>query len=971
MKNFNKFQHLAATQLVTLALLTSCSKDEKTSEFPPINAPDIGLFDVASDSAHEDAPPFTEQPEVWTVLLAADAPTAIGWTADDLQSYLSAMGLQASQQQASGPISCEPGHGRVVLMGDGLGETTFAMAEPTDQSFRIRETRCKNGVLVELHGGGLLGRQYAAYEWLHYLGVRFFHPEQEFVPPSPRWHDKVLERELTPAFRYRSASAHLTHPLEIGDALILNDPEYAGDARRYVDWQIKNLASVGHEGLFGGESTEHGLVRGLPRQAGFELHNQQQGQAGLINPDDERTEEVQMAEAIDALMGDEPARHPKIVDFTFNPSEFTEIDDRDAVRQLSFIADYFAEHYPDTIVTTINHTTAGPPTEHYKVRYYDLSKFAPSNLGVRVHTVMFYDLFRPAPVYGNTDFNHLFDFMEEEHEKRRIWFFPEAAWWLTFDIAIPMYLPITIEARHRDIQGIAHMLAGKLDGHRTFGTGHEWGYWQNEYCPFRMTVDLDYSYANCLEDIAWPSGPAAPELLAVLEDAISFQERDLIYGEIIAYLVGSDPETEIAASVGITFHPLPPSPREILRWSLEQVEAWESTILPALMGMDTDYTELNRRLRAVRSQVPAAGLPWFAEILDGLEATGLRARHAHQAFGAVVAFRRYQLTFDTEAELLTRQLLDAAEATTTQVIRVVRRRELAYRYKPLDRAIAGGEHGTEDDNWTVYRYRYLNRTHHGYYYKRTNDLVREALEGAAVAVDLPNVLVGPDQPMALTITDATLIDPIVDFGDGTIAPGTTFSHLYTTPASYLIQVTATGDDEPFEFSTRAARVQTRYTTAFSGRITAPSGTSLIEPAMPAISLGFLDDATIALGFSAEENGYVRPGYWTPVPATPGTVLETAPSRIVIPIVNRAQAEAMTSIVVEQGVIRLDAAPPTKLHLTGNLSTSAVISALVAIGGFNETGARALVAQTLGFTPDTLPNYVPFEAEYAIQPQAQD
>ncbi len=37
----------------------------------------------------------------------------------------------------------------------------------------------------------------------------------------------------------------------------------------------------------------------------------------------------------------------------------------------------------------------------------------------------------------------------------------ESAWWLTFDIPVPLYLPITIEARDRDIQGIAFMLEGK------------------------------------------------------------------------------------------------------------------------------------------------------------------------------------------------------------------------------------------------------------------------------------------------------------------------------------------------------------------------------------------------------------------------------------------------------------------------------------------------------------------------------
>jgi hypothetical protein len=110
------------------------------------------------------------------------------------------------------------------------------------------------------------------------------------------------------------------------------------------------------------------------------------GGDAILDPDDPRTEEEQLAAAIDARMGPDPSLWPKYFGFTFNPSEFTELDDRDTVRQISFIADYIGQNYPGTIVNCINHGTAGAPTAHYGVRFYDLPKFAPENLGVRVHT---------------------------------------------------------------------------------------------------------------------------------------------------------------------------------------------------------------------------------------------------------------------------------------------------------------------------------------------------------------------------------------------------------------------------------------------------------------------------------------------------------------------------------------------------------------------------------------------------------
>jgi hypothetical protein len=219
--------------------------------------------------------------------------------------------------------------------------------------------------------------------------------------------------------------------------------------------------------------------------------------------------------------------------------------------------------------------------------------------------------------------------MKEHYQTRTLWYFPEAAWWLTFDIPVPLYLPITIEARDRDIQGLAFMLApggtqtrGGLQGHHVFGTGHEWGYWQNEYCSLRMAADLGYRWTDCLADITTTMGSPGAEVQAVLEEVVALQQRDLFSPDVLRYLVGSDPETEVAATIGIDFHPLPPQPRQILDWSAEQVADWLETIRPRLELIDTDYARLTERLRAVEADVSPGGAAWFREILDGVEVTG-------------------------------------------------------------------------------------------------------------------------------------------------------------------------------------------------------------------------------------------------------------------------------------------------------------------------------------------------------------
>ena len=50
------------------------------------------------------------------------------------------------------------------------------------QEYRIDEQRCRNGRRVVMSGGSLLAGQWAVYDLLQRLGVRYFHPEQTLYP---------------------------------------------------------------------------------------------------------------------------------------------------------------------------------------------------------------------------------------------------------------------------------------------------------------------------------------------------------------------------------------------------------------------------------------------------------------------------------------------------------------------------------------------------------------------------------------------------------------------------------------------------------------------------------------------------------------------------------------------------------------------------------------------------------------------
>lgn len=960
--SISKYALWCATLLLVAAM--GCGGDE-----PHESSSDAGLHTDAQSDAGDvsaDAAAAMDWPNAWTVTVAEQAPEGVQMAAQDVADYLEQMGLTVETAAARPASACTAGHGEVVFVGDGVGEAQLDSDQPTEQTWRIDETRCDAGVVVELSGGGLLGRQYAGYEWLHRLGVRFFHPEQEFVPDAPDWPTEPIHREHTPAFKYRSVSLHLTHPLELGDVFRRADEQYKGEGVRYIDWQIKNGASFGTEGVPFDGRRDYGVRRGLPTSTGINLHESQQGGHPLIDPDDPRPVEEQISDAIDQRMGDDPAKYPDFFSFSFNPSEFTEIADTQVVDEMTFIANYMADNYPGTIVQTTNHGTHGEPTENYGVRFYDLPMFAPPNLGVKVHTLMFYDLFRPAPVYGNENFQFAYDFMVQEYQTRHLWYYPESAWWLTFDIAVPLYLPITVEARSRDIASIAFMLAGKLDGHRVFGTGQEWGYWQNEYCSFRMAADLDYDWHDCFADIAYVTGPAAGEVQTVLEDLVGFQERDIIYGDVLRYVVGTDRETEIAASIGVQFHPLPPAPEEIMNWDADQVADFHRRIEPQLQRMEDDYDALLARLDAVKDLVPEKGRPWFDEIYDGIEATALRARHGRQVYGALVLLRESKLRFDQNLADRAEQMLADAKQTTQDALEVIHRREQGYRYQPLSRSIAGGADGTEDDNWTIYDYRYLNRTHHGFYYTRIDERAQKAFDGSGDVVEFGDAILSDGEDAQVRIVDTSLTDPSVDFGDGATEAGTDVSHGYADPDVYTITVSGDLGSDPFEKAVDVARVTAESHTGFSGKVVEPAGVDMIEPVLPALTIGQIDASRVALGFGTDDSGDISVELWEQLDVVSGAQgIETRPTRMIVPVVDRGSGKIQASLTVEGGTLSV-AADGTSAQLTGELATDAVIATVVSVGGFEESGARRLVASLLGYTPETLPDRVPFGIDYTIE-----
>ncbi len=892
----------------------------------------------------------------WGIHLPSGATAGERLAVQDVAALLGQMAGEVLEITPGASAACAPGSLQIQMLAAASDGTVEPARPAGPEEFRFSELPCDDGVLVTFSGTGQLQRQHAAYAWLHRLGVRFFHPEQTYVPEQPAWGDGPRSRTVRPAFRWRGVRPELSHPIELGDA---SDAE----RRSYARWQVANGATLA---VFA-----QGVERGLARSAQFHLHRSTPGSPAALDPADGRSEDEQIRGALEPLL----SKGPKIVDFTFDgpgpvpgPGEASDVD---VVRQMTLIADHIRAEHPDTIVLTSNRGVATGDAPEFGVRYFDLPKFAPPELGVKLRPHMFFDLFRPAPVYGNEDNSALLAFMEEQAPTRRIWHAPEASWWRTFDIAVPLYLPITMDARSRDIRGISELLAAGLDGHEVVGSGHEWGYWQNEWCSLRLSVDPDYGLQGCLIDLTSPMGPAGDEVRRVLIDAISIQERDLVLGDLLKWFVGTDPELEVAAEAGLKFHPVPPPPGSVAAWSDEELRTWHDETVPALAQSATDYSALVLRLHDLQELVPERARPWFDEIRDGLTVTGLRASHALAAYGALVLAAQADREGDESLRRGASLRLARARLDTDLARAVIAEREAAYRYGPLERSIGGGPGGDADDNWTSYDYRYLNRTHLAYYWVRLDDRVAELIEGDEEVVQVADVVVEVGQEFALTVADPSLSDLAVEFGDGAAAQGRDHAHPYAASGIYPVRVTGQRRSGPWEFTADVAVVPQEWSSG-APNVVEPVGAELLTPLLPGIVFGDLPEGGLALGFDSDDDGRIPVGAWRPLTWAldpEGVATDaSAPALVVLPMIDAGTGATIATLPVEGAVF---GRPPVEgggvASLVGGLKTQALVEAVVGVGEFDEEGARAAVATALGFTPETLPDSTALRVEWAMPP----
>jgi hypothetical protein len=905
-----------------------------------------------------------------------------------------------------------------------LGEQGFVLETHDVGSWQNRLDDDEPGATIVLTAGAeRLPRQYAAYELLRRLGVRFFHPEQEHVPvhdPAdlrelarrPTVLHREGQRDYLPDFAWRSFSFHSAHPLEHLEAF--SDPEHPIDeAVRVNDWIVKGFGNR-FRGPGRGAVPEEARQRraaqldelrrllGFPTGTGISLHNLQQGASAEIDGRSDVPARVQ----IEALVAEKLAQVPDATWFgiNFGATEFTTTPDEETVQWLDWAGQAALRLRPEISVEINVHITGEQPSPHFgdlgcpsgtndrgRADYYDLAFHTDPRLGATVHTVMFYPLEGPARVYNQQSFAHKRCLMEQASAQGRpLHWFPEGSWWLSFDDSVPVYLPLYLWTRARDIELLKPLLAsrgsGTLLGHRMFDSGHEWGYWQQDYAVALMGWNADVTLDQVLGEIfdplcepgAWREGcEAKREAIAVLQELMEHQ-RELFLerkdfqgrpGGIYTYFAGEDEADRIAAQSNMEFRPVRVAFSEVMRWDARAIERFRGSDLAALEAAAAAYEGWLGRLRAIEPQVPSAGEPWLAEVIDGVELDGLRAAQAAHLYDAVLSLRAAQLRGEREAGAAAADAWAAAGRDKQRAEAVIRRREAAYRYPAAQTHGGGLTAATGRKNGTTYPYRVYTKAHLMTYWSNRHDEVAAILEdGDTCSLRLGEAIASLGAPISLQWPQPSSPSDVINIGPHAATP--TMASLALGPGYFEVAGALMRDGKPLPIHGAVVRSDVQATTPKGGlELRSPEDMGarrVLASMVPMIRWAWVEGPE-ALVFAPDPDADGSVAFdrlvKAPVARREAQEFSTEPVTFDLPVAVGSGGTRL-SITLSRVVLhgRLEAGRRVgALSIEGELSVEDLVTAAIELAGFDEAGTLKILGGVWGFDPDVPPKWLPIEA----------
>ncbi len=537
--------------------------------------------------------------------------------------------------------------------------------------------------------GAKLGNGFAAYALLERLGFEFLHPLAPKVPQSLRALDAFTVEEK-PALELRGIHLHTMHPIELTHVLNGWGPGGPADAEGfarltgewtlYLEWLLANR-----------QNTVEWVLLEADAWLTFSRSDERRERLALLNAMADKWGVTTLVSAGLRLRqqhgfrlipagGDAQAQHEQLrasvdwlaaagfdgVSTEAGTSEFTHEAAELMLGTMDELTRYTHDRYGMPAFIKVHASTgqnvAGyvDPVTGGELNVNFLPYYADARLAVLPHTVQHYGLDDPAPTYGNSDFTSMLRFARAASGQRPVIWYPETAYWVSFDIDVPLFLPVYAERRVHDLRLMAE--AGvALDGQMLFSSGWEWGYWLNDVVAARAAWNAHVdalSDADAFARILAEVFPGSSEALVNALVGIATHEHELLIlgrhgarsptsvvrrnGQ--AYLQGFeafDDVADLAADMGIAAR-LRTQPDKLglveLRNPLHAAPTVDE-IDDLLRAMERTFAMDAAALETIATDDPRA-----AELAAAMRMTALRAEQVHSLYAFADGRGRAHLT---------------------------------------------------------------------------------------------------------------------------------------------------------------------------------------------------------------------------------------------------------------------------------------------------------------------------------------
>ena len=583
----------------------------------------------------------------------------------------------ATVTTSTDPVAAANGASGDAGHGGGDAGTLPRVAVVTDLSCGECYQLAGTASVYEVHGGNALGAQYGLAQLLEELGFRFFHPWQSKAPTSfvAPVSSPNIGPMFTPAMTLRGLHLHTLHPIESYFTFWATQPSagattpdagapaYAltgvDGARRVIDWIVKNRGNYVEWSALNDIVTANATdvatwrahtstlityahARGIKVGIGTELFgvSNLQNSFDLLDNESDPNAQADVDARLHLLTDGLPW---DIVDLSFG--EFSGTDPNVFLTSVNLAYTELGTIAPQAQMSATIHLGNYPSLQvtydGMTLLYYYLIKYANPNIVPWIHTVMYFDLFQPVDgAYNLQNFDqHLAYLQQRLSAGQPVAYYPESAYWVSFDDSVPTYLPVYMRSRWLDQSNLASAAVDggypPLQQHVMFSSGWEWGYWQNDYATLRANFTLPAAWTDSVDEMFAPWGAQGAALAAQIGALGELQSQYLIDDALAAYIAGADVLIELAVESNMPSQPARTSFSAVAAMSPADLATFTTTVLTPLAALDAATA-------SIASNVAGMNLdpkdPWLAETADGIAIDADRTHYIYCLYEAVATF---------------------------------------------------------------------------------------------------------------------------------------------------------------------------------------------------------------------------------------------------------------------------------------------------------------------------------------------